>query len=98
MTMCFVVIAQAQCNYFFLYEMHKKPGNYLIFSLNCLFRRCPKNSTCLPNIGENPNSGYTNFDSYGFAMLSSFRLMTQDYWENLYKLVNLLNNYFLKFL
>ena len=48
------------------------------------------NSTCLPNIGENPNSGYTNFDSYGFAMLSSFRLMTQDYWENLYKLVSLI--------
>ena len=29
-----------------------------------------------------------SFDSYGWAMLSCFRLMTQDYWENLYQLVN----------
>jgi hypothetical protein len=50
--------------------------------------KCPANSTCLPNIGENPNYGYTNFDSYGFAMLSSFRLVTQDFWENLYLLVS----------
>jgi hypothetical protein len=49
--------------------------------------KCPANSTCLPNIGDNPNNGYTSFDSYGFAMLSSFRLITQDYWENLYQLV-----------
>jgi len=28
-----------------------------------------------------------SFDSYGRAMLSCFRLMTQDYWENLYQLV-----------
>lgn len=50
-------------------------------------RQCPYNSTCLPNIGENPNNGYTNFDSYPYAMLCAFRLMTQDYWENLYILV-----------
>ena len=50
-------------------------------------RNCPFNSTCLPNIGKNPNNGYTSFDSYPYAMLSAFRLMTQDYWENLYQLV-----------
>ncbi|RMZ93884.1 sodium channel para isoform X6 [Brachionus plicatilis] len=48
---------------------------------------CPNGSVCLPNIGDNPNNGYTNFDSYGYAMLSSFRLMTQDYWEDLYQLI-----------
>jgi voltage-gated sodium channel type II alpha len=49
--------------------------------------KCPVNSTCLPDIGDNPNDGYTNFDTYGYSMLSSFRLMTQDYWENLYYLI-----------
>jgi hypothetical protein len=29
-----------------------------------------------------------SFDTYGSAMLSCFRLMTQDYWENLYQLVS----------
>ncbi|CAF0790592.1 unnamed protein product [Brachionus calyciflorus] len=48
---------------------------------------CPEGSVCLANIGDNPDNGYTNFDSYGFAMLASFRLMTQDYWENLYQLI-----------
>lgn len=28
-----------------------------------------------------------SFDNYGWAMLDCFRLMTQDYWENLYLLV-----------
>jgi len=32
--------------------------------------------------------GYTNFDSFGPAMLCSFRLMVQDYWENLYYIVS----------
>ncbi|KTG32631.1 hypothetical protein cypCar_00048932, partial [Cyprinus carpio] len=34
--------------------------------------------------GRNPNYGYTSFDTFGWAFLSLFRLMTQDYWENLY--------------
>lgn len=34
-----------------------------------------------------PDFGYTSFDNYGWAMLACFRLMTQDYWENLYLLV-----------
>lgn len=38
--------------------------------------------------GRNPNYGYTSFDSFGWAFLALFRLMTQDYWENLYMLVN----------
>jgi hypothetical protein len=28
-----------------------------------------------------------SFDHFGWAMLSCFRLMAQDYWENLYQLV-----------
>lgn len=38
--------------------------------------------------GRNPNYGYTSFDSFGWAFLTLFRLMTQDYWENLYMQVN----------
>ncbi|CAF1331232.1 unnamed protein product [Adineta ricciae] len=50
-------------------------------------RKCPDGYVCLKNLGINPDYGYTSFDSYGRAMLSCFRLMTQDYWENLYQLV-----------
>lgn len=38
--------------------------------------------------GRNPNYGYTSFDSFGWAFLTLFRLMTQDYWEGLYMQVN----------
>jgi hypothetical protein len=51
-------------------------------------RQCPENYTCLRNEGKNPNFGFTSFDNFGWAMLCAFRLMTQDYWENLYQLVS----------
>uniref|UniRef100_A0A087XFM2 Sodium channel protein n=1 Tax=Poecilia formosa TaxID=48698 RepID=A0A087XFM2_POEFO len=44
---------------------------------------CPDGFDCLKT-GRNPNYGYTSFDTFGWAFLSLFRLMTQDYWENLY--------------
>lgn len=37
--------------------------------------------------GRNPNYDYTSFDTFSWAFLSLFRLMTQDYWENLYQQV-----------
>ncbi|CAF4138409.1 unnamed protein product [Rotaria sp. Silwood2] len=49
--------------------------------------KCPSGYVCWKNRGKNPDFGYTSFDSYGWAMLACFRLMTQDYWENLYQLV-----------
>lgn len=49
-------------------------------------RRCPEGYTCM-KAGRNPNYGYTSFDSFGWAFLTLFRLMTQDFWENLYMLV-----------
>ncbi|KFM64091.1 Sodium channel protein para, partial [Stegodyphus mimosarum] len=48
---------------------------------------CPDNFTCLQGFGINPNYGYTNFDNFGSALLSSFRLMTQDFWEDLYQCI-----------
>lgn len=50
-------------------------------------RQCKPGYTCLQGYGDNPNYGYTSFDTFGWAFLSAFRLMTQDYWENLYQLV-----------
>lgn len=42
---------------------------------------------CLQGFGKNPNYDYTNFDSFGWSLLSAFRLMTQDAWEMLYQQV-----------
>ncbi|XP_015234128.1 PREDICTED: sodium channel protein type 2 subunit alpha-like isoform X2 [Cyprinodon variegatus] len=45
---------------------------------------CPEGFLCLKT-GRNPDYGYTSFDTFSWAFLSLFRLMTQDYWENLYQ-------------
>ncbi|NWI92884.1 SCN2A protein, partial [Pitta sordida] len=47
--------------------------------------KCPEDFICV-KAGRNPNYGYTSFDTFSWAFLSLFRLMTQDYWENLYQL------------
>lgn len=49
-------------------------------------RQCPEGFSCI-RVGRNPDYDYTSFDSFGWAFLSLFRLMTQDYWENLYQQV-----------
>uniref|UniRef100_A0A3P8SVJ8 EF-hand domain-containing protein n=1 Tax=Amphiprion percula TaxID=161767 RepID=A0A3P8SVJ8_AMPPE len=43
---------------------------------------CPEGTVCLRD-GRNPTYGYTNFDSFGWSLLSVIRLMTHDFWENL---------------
>lgn len=53
--------------------------------------KCPEEFICV-KAGKNPNYGYTSFDTFSWAFLSLFRLMTQDYWENLYQLVSILKN------
>ncbi|KAM8839363.1 sodium channel protein type 2 subunit alpha-like isoform 1-T1 [Synchiropus picturatus] len=45
--------------------------------------KCPDGFDCL-KVGRNPNYGYTSFDTFGWAFLALFRLMTQDYWEKLF--------------
>ncbi|XP_061691957.1 sodium channel, voltage-gated, type I like, alpha b [Syngnathoides biaculeatus] len=45
---------------------------------------CPEGFICV-KAGLNPDYGYTSFDTFSWAFLSLFRLMTQDYWENLYQ-------------
>uniref|UniRef100_A0A8C5ING2 SCN2A protein n=1 Tax=Junco hyemalis TaxID=40217 RepID=A0A8C5ING2_JUNHY len=64
-----------------------------VYGLFCLFcfvlfpssSKCPEEFICV-KAGKNPNYGYTSFDTFSWAFLSLFRLMTQDYWENLYQL------------
>ncbi|RVE58046.1 hypothetical protein OJAV_G00205230 [Oryzias javanicus] len=46
--------------------------------------KCPEGYICI-SFGRTPDFGYTSFDSFGWAFLALFRLMTQDYWENLYQ-------------
>ncbi|XP_055365944.1 sodium channel protein type 4 subunit alpha B-like [Betta splendens] len=73
----------------------KRPGNYyylsdhidpLLCGNNSMAGACPEGYSCL-STGENPNYGFTSFDSFGWSLLSLFRLMTQDYWENLLQMV-----------
>lgn len=45
--------------------------------------QCAAGFVCL-KAGDNPNFDYTSFDNIYQAFLTLFRLMTQDYWENLY--------------
>ncbi|NWS28475.1 SCN5A protein, partial [Polioptila caerulea] len=45
---------------------------------------CPPGYKCC-KIGPNPDYGFTSFDTFGWAFLSLFRLMTQDCWERLYQ-------------
>ncbi|XP_058978204.1 sodium channel protein para-like isoform X19 [Musca domestica] len=47
--------------------------------------QCGEDYVCLQGFGPNPNYDYTSFDSFGWAFLSAFRLMTQDFWEDLYQ-------------
>lgn len=51
-------------------------------------RHCEPGYTCLC-IGNNPNHGYTNFDNFMWSMLTTFQLITLDYWENVYNMVRL---------
>lgn len=50
-------------------------------------RHCPADYTCLC-VGPNPNHGYTNFDNFLWSMLTTFQLITLDYWENVYNMVS----------
>ncbi|RXN21148.1 sodium channel type 4 subunit alpha B [Labeo rohita] len=47
--------------------------------------KCPEGYVCL-KAGRNPNYGYTSYDNFAWAFLALFRLMTQDFWENLFQL------------
>ncbi|CAF3748620.1 unnamed protein product [Rotaria sp. Silwood1] len=66
---------------------HKENDIFLLCGNESGSTKCPPGYVCWKNRGKNPDFGYTSFDNYGWAMLACFRLMTQDYWENLYQLI-----------
>lgn len=49
-------------------------------------QHCYENFTCF-RVGDNPNHGYTSFDNFMWSMLTTFQLITLDYWENVYNMV-----------
>ncbi|XP_070490836.1 sodium channel protein 60E-like isoform X2 [Chironomus tepperi] len=49
-------------------------------------QHCMADYTCL-RVGENPNHGYTSFDNFMWSMLTTFQLITLDYWENTYNMI-----------
>jgi hypothetical protein len=57
-------------------------------TIRVLFRLCPEGYVCLPSLNDNPDDGWTNFDNIFNSMLSTFQLITLDYWERLYELVS----------
>uniref|UniRef100_A0A8D2QP07 Sodium channel protein n=1 Tax=Zosterops lateralis melanops TaxID=1220523 RepID=A0A8D2QP07_ZOSLA len=63
-------------------NIRKKYASHRLYLMFC--STCPEGYICL-KAGENPDHGYTSFDTFGWAFLSLFRLMTQDYWERLYQ-------------
>ena len=66
----------------------EKTKSLLLCCYHCLkFRSCPHGFVCLGSIGENPNYGFTSFDNLLWAMLTTFQLITLDYWENVYNMV-----------
>nr|XP_009941400.1 PREDICTED: sodium channel protein type 5 subunit alpha-like [Opisthocomus hoazin] len=62
----------------------KKEGTSDILLCGSGAGTCPPDYTCM-KVGPNPDYGFTSFDTFGWAFLSLFRLMTQDYWERLYQ-------------
>ena len=59
---------------------------FTLFYFCC--RHCAANQSCLPGAGPNPNYGYTSFDHFGWAIMTSFQLVTLDFWENVYNNVS----------
>ncbi|XP_048373453.1 sodium channel protein type 4 subunit alpha [Sphaerodactylus townsendi] len=64
-----------------------RPGtrDTVLFGNSSSAGKCPEGFKCM-KAGRNPNYGYTSYDTFSWAFLALFRLMTQDYWENLFQL------------
>ena len=61
----------------------------LVSIKSIIFSGCDDGYICLPDIRGNPDStyGYTNYDHIGYALLTSFQLLTLDFWENTYNMI-----------
>uniref|UniRef100_A0A8C5XA62 Sodium channel protein type 2 subunit alpha n=1 Tax=Malurus cyaneus samueli TaxID=2593467 RepID=A0A8C5XA62_9PASS len=83
------LLSFVKCHLLFLYLGHfyrlEGAKDFLLCGNSSDAGKCPEEFICV-KAGRNPNYGYTSFDTFSWAFLSLFRLMTQDYWENLYQL------------
>ncbi|XP_022248143.1 sodium channel protein para-like isoform X2 [Limulus polyphemus] len=66
---------------------NKINGTYPLCGNSTGAKVCPSGYKCLQGYGDNPNYDFTSFDTFPWALLSAFRLMTQDAWESLYQMV-----------
>uniref|UniRef100_A0A8C2DI04 Sodium channel protein n=1 Tax=Cyprinus carpio TaxID=7962 RepID=A0A8C2DI04_CYPCA len=78
------VLQPSDYNLTFYYLLNNTEKYAMICGKSSDAGQCPENYVCI-KAGLNPDYGYTSFDSFGWAFLALFRLMTQDYWENLYQ-------------
>ncbi|XP_036598803.1 sodium channel protein type 9 subunit alpha-like [Trichosurus vulpecula] len=75
-----ILLADESYKYFYL----EGGFNPLLCGNSTFAGQCPEGYLCVKT-GGNPDYGYTNFDNFGWAFLSIFRLMTLDFWESLYQ-------------
>lgn len=61
-------------------------GEFLICGNASGAGECPSEYICINDTHTNPDFNFTHFDNFGTALLCTFRLMTQDFWENLYQI------------
>ena len=75
------------------YVSHDNGDTQICGNMTSAFQ-CPTNSSqcgyqpsiCL-NVGDNPDSGYTSFDNFGWACIAVLQVITLDFWENVYRKV-----------
>uniref|UniRef100_A0A5F8H6I7 Sodium channel protein n=1 Tax=Monodelphis domestica TaxID=13616 RepID=A0A5F8H6I7_MONDO len=70
-----------QIDYFYYLEGQK---DALLCGNSSYSGDCPEGYMCV-KAGMNPDHNYTSFDHFGWSLLTLFRLMTLDCWENLYQ-------------
>merc|ERR1711879_688207 len=74
------IISRSNGSYYFMGNRDQPPHEPM---------PCDKPEACKPNfdcveVGANPDFGYTNFDDFLSAFLTSFRLIALDAWSRLY--------------
>ncbi|XP_069690791.1 sodium channel protein PaFPC1-like isoform X3 [Periplaneta americana] len=75
------------CNNKTLWYIPDDTSDYLLCGNTSGSSNCPPGYVCLQGFGDNPTNSYTSFDTFGWAFLSVFRVVTNDSWERLYRMI-----------
>ncbi|XP_069690797.1 sodium channel protein PaFPC1-like [Periplaneta americana] len=75
------------CNNKTLWYIPDDTSDYLLCGNTSGSSNCPHGYVCLQGFGNNPANSYTSFDTFGWAFLSVFRVVTNDSWERLYQMI-----------